>query len=595
MKAARGEPRVLLLAMPWNRWDYPSIQVGLLKAYLRAHGVAAQARYSYIDLARRLGSETYNRIADKLPPLLAESFFTVGIHGEDLLPEAWVAELVATGELDDPRVRSIARSVRAFLNAVYDTLSWQDWDVVGFTCTFNQVFASLALAERIKRHHPTVRVVFGGSNLHGKLGQAFLENFPCIDCVVSGPGEQALLRYVREEASVERVFLDGSSCPAVAPVVPDYEEYFACLPDAWRPAASVVAVASRGCHYGRCVFCAQNLEPGCEVYPADWVCACLGQLLSRHGRRRVEFADTAFPVSLLDPGKEEGLGQEAAGMFSEFTAGLNEHQFDRLSRVGFDTIQVGIESFHSGVLRRMCKPADLLTNVQCLKLAYEYGVDVSYNLILDFPSTTPADLEEILGRLALLFHLPPPTALVPFQLQYSAPILDQAGAYGLTDIRPHRHYRWLDARFEAGGLVPFYLEFHNSAPLPARLLEQMHSMCVRWHERYSSSDTLLHYQPGDDSLLVVDRRGDTERRFELRGLAVSILDGTQCPRLERKLRLEWGHDPAFDSTLNQLVRLGLVLRDSGKLLALPTRQLPPRRPVLDPLESYFAPEEVAAS
>jgi ribosomal peptide maturation radical SAM protein 1 len=593
MKSERGEPRVLLLAMPWNRWDYPSIQVGLLKAYLRAHGVAAQARYPYLDLARRLGAETYNRLADKLPPLLAESFFTVGIHGEDPLPKAWVAELVATGELDDPQVRSIAHAVRAFLDAFYDAIPWQDWDVVGLTCTFNQVFASLALAERIKRNHPGVRIVFGGSNLHGQLGQAVMENFPCIDCVISGPGEEALLRYARRETPAERVFLDGSSDPAVAPVVPDYEEYFAGLPDEWRPVASVVAIASRGCHYGRCVFCAQNLEPGREVYPADWVGACLGQLLSRHGRRRVEFADTAFPVSLLDSDHGEGLGREAAGMFAEFTAGLSERQFDQIHRAGFDTIQVGIESFHSGVLRRMVKPADLLTNVRCLKLAYERGIEVGYNLILDFPSTTPAELEEMLGLLPWLFHLPPPTALVPFQLQHSAPILDQAGAYGLTDIRPHRHYPWLDARFEAGGLAPFYLEFRNRAPLPTHLLEQAHSLCVRWHERYGG-DASLHVQPSENGRLVVDRRGDTERRFELRGLAVSILDGTRRLRLERKLRLEWGRDPAFDRTLDQLVKLGLVLRDAGKLLALPTRQ-PSRRPVLDPLESYFAPEEVAAN
>lgn len=593
MKSRRGEPRVLLLAMPWNRWDYPSIQVGLLKAYLRARGVAAQARYPYIDLARRLGAETYNQFADKLPPLLAESFFTIGIHGADPLPKAWVAELVETGELDEPQVRSIACAVRAFLDALYDAIARQEWDVVGLTCTFNQVFASLVLAERIKRNHPGVRIVFGGSNLHGKLGQGFLESFSCIDCVISGPGEEALLCYVRAEASAERLFLDGSRYPAVAPVVPDYEEYFADLPEAWGPAASVVAVASRGCHYGRCVFCAQNLEPGCEVYPADRVGACLGQLLSRHGRRRVEFADTAFPVNLLDPGQAEGLGQEAAGMFAEFTAGLNERQFDQIIHAGFDVMQVGIESFHSGVLRRMGKPADLLTNVQCLKLAYERGIEVGYNLILDFPSTTPAELEEMLDLLPWLFHLPPPTALVPFQLQYSAPILDQAGAYGLTDIRPHRHYRWLDARFAAGGLAPFYLEFHNRAPLPAHLLEQAHSLCVRWHERYGG-DASLHDQPSENGRLVVDRRGDTERRLELRGLAVSILDGTQHPRLERKLRLEWGHDPAFDSTLDQLVKLGLVLRDAGKLLALPAGP-PSRRPVLDPLESYFAPEEVAAS
>ena len=55
-----------------------------------------------------------------------------------------------------------------------------------------------------------------------------------------------------------------------------------------------------------------------------------------------------------------------------------------------------------------------------------------------------------------------------------------------------------------------------------------------------------------------------------------------------------GCDPAFDSTLKHLVKLGLVLRDAGKLLALPTCH-PSRRPVLDPLESYFAPEEIAAS
>lgn len=594
MRTIHGEPRVLLLAMPWNRWDYPSIQVGLLKTYLCDHGAAVQVGYAYIDLARRLGRDTYNRLADKLPPLLAESFFTAGIRGEGVPTEAWVAELVATGEIDEAQVHAITHAVRASLDTLFGTWSWQDWDVVGFTCTFNQVFASLALAARIKRHHPMVRIVLGGSNLHGRLGQAFLENFSCIDCVISGPGEAALLRYVCEGVTGERVFLDGSTYPAAAPGVPDYEEYFASLPDEWRPTASVVAVASRGCHYGRCVFCAQNLEPGCDVYPGDWVRACLGQLLSRYGRRRVEFADTAFPVSLLSH-KAGRLCQEAAGMFSEFTAGLSEYQFNSLRCAGFDTIQVGIESFHSGVLRRMGKPADLLTNVQCLKLADEYGIELGYNLILDFPSTTQSELAEMLDRLELLFHLPPPTALVPFQLQYGAPILDQARAYGLSDIRPHRHYQWLDMRFEAGGLVSFYLEFHNSAPLPACLLEQVHRTCVRWHERYSNERASLYYQAGDDSPLIVDRRGDTERKVELSGPELSMLDATQRPRLERKLRLEWRHTSAFDDTLDDLIKRGFILRDSGKLLALPTRQPPRCRPPLGSLESYFAPDDVPAN
>ncbi|MEI7613569.1 MAG: RiPP maturation radical SAM C-methyltransferase [Betaproteobacteria bacterium] len=589
MNTALSNPRVLLLAMPWNRWDYPSIQVGLLKAYLCAEGIAAQAGYPYVDLARRLGSEGYNKIADKLPPLLAESFFTMGILDGDAHLDAWLAEVVETEELDHEQVLSVVHSVRDFLSELFDSVSWDDVDVVGFTCTFNQVYASIALAQRIKLHHPKVRIVFGGSNFHGKLGRAFLENYQCIDCVISGPGEQALLNYVCNDTS-ERVYIDGSMYSSITPVIPDYEEYFNCLPADWRSMASLVAIASRGCHYGRCVFCAQNLEPGCYKYPPEWVHTCLNELVRRHGALRVEFADTAFPVSLLDCGDKDMLGKGSLGLFSEFTAGLSEYQYDQISSAGFDIIQVGIESFHSGILRRMRKPADLLTNVQCLKLAAERGINVVYNLILDFPSTTAVDIEEMLRLLELIFHLPPPTSLISFQLQYNAPILKLGDAYGITDIRPHHHYQWLDARFDAGKMVPFYFEFKNKSPIPTYLLEQVHSACERWHEHYNRATTQLNCRSEGDSLLVFDRRGDTDKIHEVKGVAASIINRTSRPILERKLRNEYSSDKSFDYTLNQLIHLGLVLRDSGKLLALPMRLLPTNRPKLNALESYFSPE-----
>jgi len=53
-----------LLPMPWNRADYPSIQVGLLKGHLVRRGLAVRAAYPYLDLASRLGSDLYLRLAD---------------------------------------------------------------------------------------------------------------------------------------------------------------------------------------------------------------------------------------------------------------------------------------------------------------------------------------------------------------------------------------------------------------------------------------------------------------------------------------------------------------------------------------------------
>src|SRR3954449_11214655 len=74
-------------------------------------------------------------------------------------------------------------------------------DVVGFTSTFMQNVASLALARELKRRRPELTVVFGGSNCDGPMGHALHRNHPFVDHVVRGEGEYAfpaLLRHLDE-------------------------------------------------------------------------------------------------------------------------------------------------------------------------------------------------------------------------------------------------------------------------------------------------------------------------------------------------------------------------------------------------------------
>ena len=47
------------------------------------------------------------------------------------------------------------------------------------------------------------------------------------------------------------------------------------------------------------------------------------------------------------------------------------------------------------------------------------------------------EIEEMLELLPLLHHLPPPTALVSFQLQRNSPVFRNPRRYGLDDVRPH--------------------------------------------------------------------------------------------------------------------------------------------------------------
>ncbi|MCX6690660.1 MAG: hypothetical protein NTW33_01085 [Methanoregula sp.] len=73
-----------------------------------------------------------------------------------------------------------------------DNVDWSQYDWVGFSSSFEQHCASLALAKRIKSRFPDVRIIFGGSNCFGAMGDVLCRCFPFIDYVCTGEGDTAV-------------------------------------------------------------------------------------------------------------------------------------------------------------------------------------------------------------------------------------------------------------------------------------------------------------------------------------------------------------------------------------------------------------------
>src|SRR5262249_30830763 len=61
--------------------------------------------------------------------------------------------------------------------------------VAGFTTTFHQTCACLAVAERLKRLANPPIVIFGGANCEGEMGLQILRSFPAIDYVCTREGD----------------------------------------------------------------------------------------------------------------------------------------------------------------------------------------------------------------------------------------------------------------------------------------------------------------------------------------------------------------------------------------------------------------------
>ena len=83
--------------------------------------------------------------------------------------------------------------VPEFLQWALEAGARGQYDVIGFSSTFNQNLASVRLAKLIKDKYPTVKIMFGGANFESEMGLEYFRVFPWIDFVVPGEVEGVLI------------------------------------------------------------------------------------------------------------------------------------------------------------------------------------------------------------------------------------------------------------------------------------------------------------------------------------------------------------------------------------------------------------------
>src|SRR6478609_9848808 len=148
--------RVLLVSMPWHALDRPSLGLSLLKAGLERDGHRCDVRYLGFGFADSIGLDDYLWVHGELPytAFAGDWVFTEALYGARPAVDDDYVDRVLRREWRRPqtdveRLHRIRARVEPFLQHC-DTLPWQDYDVVGFTSTFEQNIASLAMAQRVK-------------------------------------------------------------------------------------------------------------------------------------------------------------------------------------------------------------------------------------------------------------------------------------------------------------------------------------------------------------------------------------------------------------------------------------------------------------
>jgi ribosomal peptide maturation radical SAM protein 1 len=565
--------RILLISMPWHALERPSLGLSLLKAALERNDHTCDIRYLGFDLADSIGIDDYLWVHGELPytAFAGDWLFTEALygrrHGADkrYFAEVWRGQWQLTMP-EWERLLRIRRRVEPFLDHC-DRLPWEEYDVVGFTSTFEQNIASLALARRIKESHPGVVIAFGGANWEGVMGLALHRRFRFVDVAASGEADISFPAVVNtlerggDWAEVPGLVVrepDGSSYATGpgSPVrrlddlpVPSYDDYLAhreASPAAVDVLPTLLLETSRGCWWGakhHCTFCGLNGSAmAFRSKSADRVLEEVRQLQAA-GADTVAVVDNILDMHYFSTLLPELAGRGAPlGLFYEVKANLTRQQVALLARSGVQHVQPGIESLSDGVLRLMRKGTTALQNIQLLKWCAEYGVVPEWNFLYGFPGEDPEEYRRMAGLIDALGHLPPPTGSGPLRLDRFSPYYDDPAAFGITKVRPFTPYRHLyDVQPEELMQIAYYFEFEYADGRDLGYVTPALERITEWIARGPA--VVLTVTPAPDgTAILLDTRNGTVRRHRLeswQAVLFDALDGvtSEAALLRRALSL----------------------------------------------------------
>jgi ribosomal peptide maturation radical SAM protein 1 len=600
--------------MPWGVLRFPSIQLGILSAILERDDVAVETRTFSFDWMEHLQKGGFTTTDYKV---VSEDHRHVGLGDwvfavppfRDESPELddeYRALLKDEGVEDE--VFELAQRMRplvpTFLETCLEEVLSSGARVVGFSAMFSQTVAALALARMIKERAPDVKIVFGGAQCDGTMGSAIFRAHPWLDVVVRGEAEQVVAPLMREllagipitpasgicvRQGGEEVIIPQGPPARVMDAIPrpNYDEYFTRLEKmSFRREISrditLFFESSRGCWWGEkhhCTFCGLNgTAMKYRSKAPDRVLDDIIELATRYQTLRLQAVDNIIEMSyfqrLLPALRDTGLD---ITLFFETKANLRKDQIRLLRDAGIHSIQPGIESLSTPILKEMNKGVTAEHNIRLLKWCMECGVTPIWNMITGFPQEDPIEYEKMADLVPSLLHLHPPNITL-LGLDRFSPYHSRPEEYGLRNAGPARYYGLVYPITDSALLDDLAYQFeyeYLDGRVPETYVAPLKKALVAWRENFPRTRNSLTYQRGPGYLIIEDGRfeGD-DLRFTLEGDEAEIYLACDAGSTPEQIASRLGKSGASRSPdeirefLETLVERRLVYREGGRFLSL---------------------------
>jgi ribosomal peptide maturation radical SAM protein 1 len=600
---------VALVSMPTLSARFPSFQLGLLKPVLESHGIPAQTFSLFMYFGAHVGWRLNETIADVYPSMVGEWVWTRTAFGgfadddeyfrvyDDNL--RWIAHRAGCALEDLRRVRDEAAP--AFIDFCLNSIDWSRFGLVGFSVVFQQTLASVALARALKEKHPRLPVIMGGASFEDDIAEEIMRGCPQVDYVHCGDAEETFPEMIRRlYAGVsmkglrgvmwrdgERVEYAGRA-PNLADMnrtpTPDFDEYFYARREGGYAASAEAAAkgvllpieTARGCWWGmknHCTFCGLN-RAGMD-FRAKSVENVIGQLEAlsrRYGVLEFNAIDNIIAPDYID----SLFGRLAESrsdiqLHYEVRPSLTRAQLRHMRAGGLFSIQPGVESLSTHVLKLMRKHTTGVRNLELIKWCTYYGINNLYNILVRFPGERAEDYRLHCEIIPKIHHWQPPWAVAKARADRGSPMFEEPETQSVSNLVPAACYPFLfpKDRFDLRR-VSYYFDHETADTVGDEGYEELFRAADTWQRRWRDERPrpYLRYRKSPATVHIEDGRQGRPRRHTYSDGRAALYEFCADARSRKEIDARFDAAPWIEEALGEFLARDLMIHLDARYLSL---------------------------
>ncbi len=597
---------VALISMPTLSARFPSFQLALLKPTLERAGIPVQTFSLFMYFGTQVGWRVNETLADVYPSMVGEWIWTKAAFGDFAKDDEYYK--IYRGNLEaicaragcsfDDLRRLRENAAPSFIDWCRTSVDWSRFGLIGFSVVFQQTLASIAFARALKERYPHIPIMMGGATFEDDIAEEIMKGCPQVDYIHCGDADETLPQAIRRVYSGEsmkgmpgimwrnhgQVVFNGRA-PNLADMnktpVPDFDEYFYARKEGgyhwWDDAQEVLLPieTARGCWWGvknHCTFCGLN-RAGMEFRSkrVEDVIHQLDELSRRYGILDFNAIDNIIEPEYIN--KLFGqLSEENSDirLHYEVRPSLSRSQLKHMRKGGLFSIQPGVESFSTHILKLMKKHTTGVRNLELIKWSTYYGINNLYNILLRFPGETAEDYRTQCEVISKIHHFQAPWAIAKARADRGSPMYTDPESQSISRLVPSACYDYLfpKDRFNLSR-VSYYFEHEMSNTVEDGQYDEIFAAVDNWQLRWRQRPRpYLRYRKAWATILISDGRNGSPRTTTYTDDYATLYEYCADAHSRKEISARFDDAPWVEGALEEFVSKDLMVHLDNRYLSL---------------------------